>query len=133
MDPKVFPKWLDRYPIVQADHVHDLETRAAIEEFHNKLPRHTAEAKAHDDYKRDQLLDAAAHHLVGMQAARGAGDNDAAAKHGEMYKLTAKALGFDPVGEPPPEVSTRAKNTPSSVYRFKPHHGDAFALPAASE
>jgi hypothetical protein len=129
MDPKVFPKWLGRYNIVDADHVHDLDTRAAINEFHFKLPRHEAEAKAHKDYVHDQLVEAAAHHLVGMQAARGAGDREAEAKHGAMYKLTVKALGGDHVGEPPEEVATKAKNTPATVYRFKAHKGDAFALP----
>jgi hypothetical protein len=125
-----FPKWLDRYPVVDADHLHDLEQRAAINEFHRKMPRHVAEQTAHDDYRKDQLVEAAAHHLVGMKAAHGAGDMESAKKHGAMYMLACKALGHNDL-EPPPEVAVKAKHTPAQVYKFRAHKGDAFVLPPA--
>lgn len=135
MPQAAVPQWLGRYPIVDADHVHDLDTRAALKEFHDKLPRHEAEAAAHADYVRDQLVEAAVHHLTGLQAAHAAGDHDAAKRHGVMYGLCVKRI--DPkaniAGEPPPEVATRAKNAPAQVYRFRAHAGDAFALPEKSE
>jgi hypothetical protein len=124
------PQWLGRYPMVDADHINDLETRAAVNEFGGKMPRHAAEQKAHEDYRKDQLHEAAAHHLVGMKAAHAAGDHDSAQKHGAMYVLALKALGLDNTVDPPPEVANKAKNTPAEVYRFKPHKGDSFALPA---
>lgn len=122
-------KWLDRYPVLDPEHMPGLDQLAAVHEFQNKMPRHQAEAAAYDQYKKEQTEDAAAHHYAGMLAAHGAGDMDAARKHGVMYALAAKAMGADPVGEPPPEVLTKVKNTPPEVYRFKAHKGDAFTLP----
>ncbi len=135
MPESKFPQWLGQYPVVSADHLTDLETRAAMKEFHDKKPRHIAEAEAHNDYKHDQLVEAAVHHLTGMQAAHAAGDHDTAKKHGVMYGLCVKAL--DPkasiAGEPPEEVATRAKSSPPKLYRFRAHAGDAFAMPETSE
>lgn len=127
------PKWLGKYPVVDADHLQDLETRAAIEEFGHKKPRHEAEAKAHDDYRRDQLSDAAAHHLVGLTAAHAAGASDDAKKHAAMYGVALNALGHEDVMNPPPEVTSKAKHTPAEVYKFRAHKGDAFALPEHKE
>lgn len=123
------PKWLGRYPMLDADHENDLETRAAIHQFGGKMERHKAEDQAHADYRKDQLHEAAAHHMVGMKAAHAAGDDESAQKHGVMYVLALKALGHDNTVEPPPEVANKAKNTPSQVYRFKAHKGDTFAMP----
>lgn len=122
------PRWLGKYPMVDADHMEDLEARAAINEFSKKMPRHLAEEQAHADYRKDQLHEAAAHHLVGMQAAHAAGDADSATKHGAMYTLALKALGHDNSVEPPPEVASKARHTPAEVYRFKAHKGDAFSV-----
>jgi hypothetical protein len=127
------PKWLGRYPMLDADHVNDLEMRAAAHQFGGKMERHKAEDAAHADYRKDQLHEAAAHHLVGMTAAHAAGDHDSAQKHGAMYQLALKALGHDSSIEPPEEVANKVKNTPSKVYRFKPHVGDSFSLPPKSD
>ncbi len=125
------PKWLDRHPIVDADHVHHLETLAAINEFANHLPRHEAEAAAHETYKKDQISEAAAHHLVGMHLAHAAGNMEHAKKHGIFYALACKQLGCDPAGEPLPEVAAKAKNlkATSPLYKFKVHSADAFSMP----
>jgi len=132
---QTFPQWLGRYPMVDAEHVHDLDTRAALKEFHEKMPRHEAEAAAHKDYVHDQLVEAAVHHLTGLKAAHAAGDMETAKKHGVMYGLCVKRI--DPkaniAGEPPPDVATRAKNSPGQGFRFRAHAGDAFALPEKSE
>lgn len=130
-DETGFPKWRDQYPMVDADHSHHLETAAAIQEFMHKVPRHQAEAAAHEEYRKDQLAEAAAHHLVGMKAAHAAGALEDAKKHGVLYALAAKQLGFDPAGEPPSDITTKEKNLSATkpVYKFKSHKGDAFALP----
>lgn len=124
--------WLDKYPVLDADHSHMLETQAAFNEFAHRMPRHEAEKAAHDWYKKDQLTDAAAHHLVGMQLAHAAGAKDEAKKHGVMYALSCRQLGHDPVGEPSPEVASRAKNLKATnpLYNFKVHAADTFAMPA---
>jgi hypothetical protein len=131
MDPKIFPKWRDRYPILDLEHTHALETQAAINEFHHKIKRHEAEALAHEQYKKDQLHEAAAFHLTGMKAAHAAGAMEEARKHGVLYSLAMKALGHEPGAEPPAEVTTKAKNMAETkpVYKFKSHKGDAFSLP----
>jgi hypothetical protein len=122
--------WLGRYPLFDMDHVPDLEQRAAILEFGKKLPRHEAEAKAHEDYRRDQLVESAAHHFVGMKAAHAAGATDHATKHAAMFALALKALGHDNTIDPPDEVKTKALHTPSEVYHFRAHPGDAFSIRA---
>jgi len=127
------PLWLNKYPVVNADHLDDLETRAAIEEFGKKLPRHEAEAKAHSDYRHDQLVESAAHHLVGLTAAHAAGASDTARKHAAVYGVALKALGHDDVMNPPPEVASKAKHTPADIVKFKAHPADAFALPEHKE
>lgn len=130
MDAKPTPMWLKRFPIVDQEHVPDLEQRAAIHEFGGKIPRHAAEEKAYQDYRHDQLVEAGAHHLVGMKAAHAAGATDQATKHGAMYVLALRALGHDNTISPPDEVATKAANTPSDVYHFKAHKGDAYSIRA---
>lgn len=120
--------WLGRYPVALAEHIPDLEQRAAVHEFGSKMPRHKAEEAAYADYKRDQLVEATAHHLVGMRAAHAAGQLEQAKRHGVMYGLGLKALGHTDLLSPPDDVASKAAHTPSEVYRFKAHPGDAFAL-----
>lgn len=124
-----FPKWQGKYPIVDADHVHGLETAAAINEFSHKMPRHEAEEKAHGQYIREQLVGAAAHHLAGIRAAQGAGDVESVKKHGLMYQLAMRSLGHNPMEEPPAEVLNHKNHELQNVYRFKAHPADAFAMP----
>lgn len=127
-------KWRNRYPIVDHLHEDDLEMRAAINEHHHKMPRAQAEERAHADYRRDQIVDAAAHHYVGMQAANAAKNMKGAKKHGVMYALALRQLGHKDLVTPPDEVLTRAKNTPSlEIGNFKAHKGDAFSMPPEPE
>lgn len=127
---KLHPQqWLGR-PIVSPEHVQDLETRAAINEFHAKMTRHEAEQKAHDDYVKEHRERAAAHHLAGMKAAMATGNHDDARKHWAMYDLHLKALGKESVGAVPPEVEKRMMEDGGDkpVYKFKAHKGDLYAL-----
>lgn len=121
------PKWLNRYDIVDPEHVQDLETRAAIHEFGNKKPRDEAEQTAHKEYIKERRTEAAAHHLAGQKAAMAAGDRDSAEKHGILYSLHVKALDHNPIDAVPAEVANKAKDV-GKLYRFKPHKGDMFAL-----
>jgi hypothetical protein len=127
------PKWLNKFPVVDADHVAGLEQDAAIHEFGHKMPRHEAEARAHAEYRTAQLEEAAAHHLVGLTAAHAAGASEDAKKHAAVYGVALKALGHDDVMNPPPGVASKAKHTPAPVYKFKAHKGDAFALPETKD
>jgi hypothetical protein len=122
--------WLNNaaYPLVKPEHAQELEQNAAVNEFGKKMPRAQAEADAYKGYKERQHVEAAAHHLAGMQAARGAGDMEAARKHGLMYNLHSKAIGHEPVGPAHPDVVAHMNAGPSKVYKFKAHHGDQLAL-----
>jgi hypothetical protein len=122
--------WLNNaaYPLVKPEHAQELEQNAAVNEFGKKMPRAQAEADAYKSYKERQHVEAAAHHLAGMQAARGAGDMEAARKHGLMYNLHSKAIGHEPVGPAHPDVVAHMNAGPSKVYKFKAHHGDQLAL-----
>ncbi len=126
------PKWLGLHDVVDASHIPMLETQAALNEFSGKMPRHEAEASAHASYKKDQLTEAAAHHLVGMKAAHAAGDMDSAKKHSVMYMLALKSLGHEGM-DPPPEVDTKAKNLPNTLARFRPHKADQYSIPKLTE
>lgn len=119
-------KWLNRYPILHEDHGNDLSTHAAMLEFGDKLPRGESEKRAYMNYRRANIVDSAAHHLIGMRAAQGTGDSAAAKRHGTMYALAVRSLGHDHLYTPPDEVLERIKTNPVSLYRFKSHPADRF-------
>ncbi len=123
------PQWLGR-PILHDEHVQDLETRAAINEFHHKMPRHEAEQGAHDSYVKEQRERAAAHHLAGMKASIATGNHEDARKHWALYDLHLKSLGKESVGAVPPEIEKRMmeEHGDKPVYKFKAHKGDLYAL-----
>lgn len=128
-DKKVSPPQWMGHPILSTDHVNDLETRAAIGEFHHHLPRAAAEQKAHEDYVKEHRERAAAHHLSGMRAAQAVGAPEDARKHYAMYDLHMKALGKDTIGAVPPEIERRLSGDGEKpVYHFKAHKGDLYAL-----
>lgn len=120
--------WKGR-PIADPEHADHLEVVAGLNQFHRNMLPHEAEDAAHNEYKKEQLTEAAGHHLCGLKAALGAGDHDSAKKHGFFYALALKALGHPIVGEPPPEVASKAKHLENSPYRFKAHKADQFSLP----
>jgi hypothetical protein len=120
--------WQGR-PILEADHAHDLDQRAALHEFQGGVDRRTAEDRAHSDYRAEHHKSAAAFHLTGMRAAQASGHQEEAKKHGAMYALHLKAIGHDPYAEVPPEIRQRAEGEDAEkLYRFKAHKGDALLL-----
>jgi hypothetical protein len=122
--------WLGKYPMLDTTHADDLEMRAAINEHHYGMTRAQAEEKAHADYRREKIVEAAAHHLNGLTAAHAIGNVEAAKKHAVMYGLALHQLGHKDLVTPPDEVAQRAKNTPSEdIARFKAHPADAFSTP----
>lgn len=124
------PKWLGKYPITDPEHSDELEIRAAINEHHYRMPRHEAEAKAHSDYRRDQIITAAAHHRLGMNISHAAGKLDEAKKHATMYAFAMHQLGHKDLVTPPDEVADKMKKTPSEdLAKFKAHPADMFSMP----
>lgn len=133
-DLSIAPKWLGRYHIMDTAHADQLNVAAAINEAHFGMKRPEAEEKAYKDYKHEQLVEAAAHHLSGMKASHAAGNMEAAHKHGLMYGLALRQLGHKDLVNPPDEVAQHAKNTPSEdIARFKGHRADAFSLAAPGD
>ena len=130
--PKVAHQWKGR-DILDPDDEKDLETRSAIAEFHDTLPRHLAEEKAHKDYTRDKVIDSAAHHLKGLRSAHAVGDMDTAQKHGLMYKLAMEHLGHKDLLAPPDEVMDRMNNSGEEIHKWKAHPGDYYTLPKETE
>jgi hypothetical protein len=126
-DRKVaMPLWKDR-PISDPGHEHDLEQRSAMLEFNDKLPKEQAEHKAHQDYKKEQHLKAAARHFAGAKAARAVGDHEESKKHHAMYVLHLKELGLNPNGAVPKEIEHHMLDGKSEpFYRFEPHPADGF-------
>lgn len=123
------PMWKGKYPMSDTTHEDDLQMRADINEHMHRMPRHEAEARAHADYRRDQIAAAAGHHWNGMKAAHAAGNEEAAKKHGMMYALALHQLGHKDLLNPPPEVVEAAKDPKSAIGHFKAHGGDVFSLP----
>ncbi len=115
--------WQGR-PLVDAGHGSGLNQRAAILEFGHGLNREAAETQAYHEYARDQHLNAAAHHLMGSKAAKAVGAIDEARRHGELYAQHLKALGMEPIGPVPPEVTQREQSQ-KGLYRFRGHVADA--------
>jgi hypothetical protein len=121
--------WRDRFQILDKAHEPELESRAAIHEIGENMPRAAAEARAHEGYLHGHILRSAAHHLAGMRAATAAGDTATARQHHLHYAVMLGALGHDAHGEPPAEVAAMAKDPAQTpVYRFKNHGADAVAL-----
>jgi hypothetical protein len=133
MPPKMAHKWLGQYDILDPEDEKDLETRASISEFHDSLPRHEAEEKAHKDYKRDKVIEAASHHLRGLKSAHAIGDIETAKKHGTMFALALKELKHEDPLNPPDEVKDRASNSGETFHHFKAHKGDYYTLPKEAE
>jgi hypothetical protein len=123
------PSWKGKYPTSDTTHFDDLQMRSDIYEHMHRLPRHDAEARAHADYRKEQIHKAAAHHWNGMKAAHAAGNEESAKKHGYMYALALHQLGHKELLNPPPEVLEAAKDPKSEIGHFKAHPGDAFSLP----
>lgn len=120
------PNWNGR-KIAKDEDKHDLESRAAVFEFKNRMARPDAEHRAHHEYKQDKHREAAAYHLQGLKAAQAAGSHEEGHKHGMMYQLHMKELGLDPMGPVPHEIQGLADKQ-ENFYRFKAHRGDAFLL-----
>lgn len=124
------PMWQGKYPTTDTAHFDDLQMRADINEHMHRMPRAEAEAAAHRDYRKDQIVEAASHHYVGMKAAHAAGNEEAAKKHGFMYALAMHQLGHKDLMNPPDEVIEHTKKTPSKdIASFKAHKGDVFTMP----
>lgn len=120
--------WMN-HPILDASHSHDLDQRAAIHEFQNGKTREDAERLAHEEYRMESHLKAAAHHLVGMKMAHAAGSNETAQQHYKMYESHMKRAGKDPNGPVPPEVEHH-KPSAFKSFGFLNHGADSY-LPAS--
>ncbi len=130
MDTKKTYEWMGKPTTSDKDN-EDLERLSAVREFLGKMPRHEAEAAAYKEYKRKQHLSGATHHLSGMKQSAAAGGSDEQAKqHYVMYSAHMSALGHNPAGAVPDEISQHAANNPETVknYKYKPHPSDAHAL-----
>ena len=116
------------HPIINQSDSHDLEQRAAIHEFQHGKPREEAERAAHEEYRLNSHLKAAAHHLVGMKMSHAAGNSEVAQQHYKMYESHMKRAGRDPNGPVPPEVEMHKPGAYKS-FGFTNHGADSY-LPA---
>jgi hypothetical protein len=119
-------RWKGR-PISKPEHTGDLESHAAVLEFKHRMTKEDAEHRAHTEYAKEQHQIAAAHHLAGLKAAQGAGNQDEARKHGLLYGEHLKRLGEDPMGAVPASIKSLSESQ-GKLYRFKPHSADTFLL-----
>ena len=125
MSKKETHTWLDRHKLIDPEHTHELETSAAVNEFHRGMPRDVAEKTAYEEYSRKHRLKAAAFHLLGMKAAQAAGATDEAHKHYLQYDTHLKSLGLESAGIVPPEVEGALKDEDHKApYKFKGHGAD---------
>jgi hypothetical protein len=124
--------WLDHYPVISEDDHPDLDARAAVAEFKDKMPRELAERKAHEDYVQEHAYRAAAHHLLGTRAAVASGHDAAAKRHGEAYAAALEAAGHSPMGTPPQKVLDYIQDLKHQVYSFKGHPADVLFEPKES-
>ena len=120
-------EWNSR-PILNEDDKDDLDTRSAIHMFHHNLPRHEADEKAYQDYKRDKLIEGAAHHLRGLTSSHSIGDKKTAAKHGIIFKKILQELKHDDHLNPPKEVMEKFKNNSESFHQFRAHPADYYLI-----
>jgi hypothetical protein len=125
---KTQTKWQNRL-ILDPKDADELDATAAEREFKDRLPRSKAEEETHRDYQKSKHREAAAFHLQGVRAAHVNGQIDQAKKHGALYIKHMKALGHDPVAEPPAEIKKLAENEEGpKVYKFKAHAADQYVI-----
>jgi hypothetical protein len=129
MADKEIPKWRDVYPVLAPEDHDRLEANAAVHEFRGGHSKEEAESKAHQDYLKDNAINAAAHHYLGMRASVAANHSTAAKKHGAAYTLAMQHLGYNPLEAPPQDVLDRTKDLEKSPYSYKPHQADSFFEP----
>lgn len=122
--------WLNRFPVSSHEHIRDLESLAAVNEFGPaKMPRHKAEEEAHKFYVTGEREQAAGHHLRGMKVAQAHGDTLSAQKHALLYQVHMRALGHNPYEAPPSHIAHASRQaSPEMQYAFKPHSSDMFAV-----
>lgn len=119
--------WLDRHRILDPEHVSELETNAAVNEFHRGMPREEAERAAYEEYTKRHRLKAAAFHLLGMKSAQASGAEEEARKHYLLYDQHLKSIGLDSPGTVPPEVEAAMRGDDHKApYRFRSHGADVF-------
>lgn len=121
--------WQGR-PILNQEHIPELERSAALLEFAHGMPREDAEKHAYAAYRVKHHGEAAAHHLRGLMAAQASGDLDEAQKHGTAYATHMEQLGHDPMDKVPANIRAlmEAEGKPKT-YKFRAHVGDALILP----
>lgn len=120
--------------IVRDNDADDLETRAALLEFGDGVPRSQAEDRAHREYLQEQHRTAAAHHLRGLRAAQASGDLEEARRHGEAYHQHLTRLGHDSMDQVPDDVKELVEDEERGThYRFKAHGADRLLEPEEDE
>ena len=120
-------RWLSKYDIFTPDDEANLERSAAVNEFHKGMPRDVAETSAYEDWKRNQIVKAAAFHLDQMGLAKGRGDKSSEQSHYGLYTLHCKALGMDQFGSVGPEIHAQ-RGIVEPLEKFKNHQADVFVL-----
>lgn len=124
-------KWAGKYEMVDSSHAHDLERAAAFYEFHKGLSKDVADRLAFEDYKRKQMIDAAAYHLDGIDRAKALGDKEFANSHYSMYLMHCGGLGFDHRTSIVPEIQAQRGKFVFGD-KFMPHPADSYALKGQS-
>ncbi len=116
--------WLNRYPMADEAHAHDLERSAALHQFHGGMDKEQAESTAYQKYKVLQHQRAAAHHLNGMRNSKATGNIADGQRHYIMYCSHAKELGLNPHQAVPPEIMAHLTDEKSD--KFQDHGADSF-------
>lgn len=123
--------WLG-HPTLDKAHEHELHLAAALHEFQGGMPRHEAEARALEDYRREWHARAGAHHFAGMKASHAVGNMEDAKRHHALYALHVRALGEDPMGPVPESVrkyhSGAGTDKQPHAYRFHGHDADEYLI-----
>jgi hypothetical protein len=122
--------WGKKYPIMDAEHIPDLEHATAVYEFGHSMPREQAEHKAWNEYWVQRHREGAAAHYRGMKAAAAAGDIEEAQKHGALFGMHMERLGEDPMDKLPGEVEKLVNaEGKERTYKFKAHPTDMIFAP----
>jgi hypothetical protein len=122
-------KWLDRFLVLNPEHVNDLERNAATNQYVGGMTKDHAELSAYDRYRKIQHAMAAAHHLDGMDDGKNIVKNqNMADKHYAMFNLHMKVLGHNPLLNVPPEVQAFRNSEREPSHVFRPHPADLLVL-----
>lgn len=115
--------WLGKYPIAQEDQ--DRLEGLMMQYAKEGQSEDVAADSAFKKYVKNEMIQAAAWHLINLKAARSTDQQGRVKEHAFIYKLLLQALGCD-IYAPTPTIIASLSKTMKPSDRYQGHQGDTY-------